>query len=359
LPDWQHAGGKILDHVAALVRILGVPPFIGSGTSAAQNGPLIETCTHCGAVNREHAEHCCSCDAPLAPSEYLPVTVSPPAPTEGNLAVETDWRNEVAHRLESYRARRRRPDDDDTQPTLPFRGERSWPGANASYGGAEHGSGGVLLGTAEMDHEHVHGPVGAGAAAAAVKRVRTPRVDRVEIAVEQPELDFSGVAAHGSSPWPRGARGGGAALPVAELGERWRAGLVDLVLLFSAFAAFLAMFRSFGGHFTFAKLDALVCSATLVLVCAQYFALFNVFGGTTPGMKLRGLRVVNFDGGEPSWRQLLWRSFGYVVSGGTVCLGFLWALWDEDHLTWQDRISKTYLTRVERVEAGVRASVPV
>jgi hypothetical protein len=26
-------------------------------------------------------------------------------------------------------------------------------------------------------------------------------------------------------------------------------------------------------------------------------------------------------------------------------LGFLWSLWDEDHLTWQDRISQTYLTQ--------------
>jgi hypothetical protein len=25
-------------------------------------------------------------------------------------------------------------------------------------------------------------------------------------------------------------------------------------------------------------------------------------------------------------------------------LGFLWALWDEDHFTWQDRISQTYIT---------------
>ncbi|MGA2899710.1 MAG: hypothetical protein ABSF40_05715 [Candidatus Acidiferrales bacterium] len=25
-------------------------------------------------------------------------------------------------------------------------------------------------------------------------------------------------------------------------------------------------------------------------------------------------------------------------------LGFLWALWDEDRFTWQDRISQTYIT---------------
>ena len=25
-------------------------------------------------------------------------------------------------------------------------------------------------------------------------------------------------------------------------------------------------------------------------------------------------------------------------------LGYLWSLWDEDHFTWQDRISQTYIT---------------
>jgi hypothetical protein len=25
-------------------------------------------------------------------------------------------------------------------------------------------------------------------------------------------------------------------------------------------------------------------------------------------------------------------------------LGFVWAIWDEDHFTWQDRMSQTYIT---------------
>jgi uncharacterized RDD family membrane protein YckC len=80
------------------------------------------------------------------------------------------------------------------------------------------------------------------------------------------------------------------------------------------------------------------------LFYAQYFALFTIFGGSTPGMMVRGLRVVSFDGGAPTSRQMAWRSFGYIISAGTCFLGFLWALWDEDHLSWQDRISQTYLT---------------
>jgi hypothetical protein len=47
---------------------------------------------------------------------------------------------------------------------------------------------------------------------------------------------------------------------------------------------------------------------------------------------------------------MLWRSFGYLISAGTFMLGYLWALWDEDHLCWQDRISQTYLTLLAPAE---------
>jgi uncharacterized RDD family membrane protein YckC len=92
-----------------------------------------------------------------------------------------------------------------------------------------------------------------------------------------------------------------------------------------------------------------VIVVTLILFYAQYFALFTVFGGSTPGMMLRRLRVVSFDGNVPASRQMVWRSFGYMVAAGTCFLGLLWALWDEDHLCWQDRISQTYLTRIENL----------
>ena len=135
---------------------------------------------------------------------------------------------------------------------------------------------------------------------------------------------------------------------MAALSERRRAGLLDAGFLALAYSSFLALFGSLGGHFAFGKSDVAVHGATLALFYAQYFGLFTVLGGSTPGMLLRGLRVVSFDGGPPTPRQLLWRSFGYLVSGGTALLGFLWALWDDDHLTWQDRISQTYLTHMQK-----------
>jgi uncharacterized RDD family membrane protein YckC len=131
--------------------------------------------------------------------------------------------------------------------------------------------------------------------------------------------------------------------PVASIDERRLAGLIDAGCLLFAYGGFLTLFGSLGGQFTLSKLSAAVCVATFVIVYLQYFALFTVFGGTTPGMMMRGLHVVSFSGETPGPRQMLWRSLGYMISAGTFFMGFLWALWDEDGLTWHDRMSRTYL----------------
>jgi hypothetical protein len=41
------------------------------------------------------------------------------------------------------------------------------------------------------------------------------------------------------------------------------------------------------------------------------------------------------------------RAVGYLLSAGTCFLGFLWVFWDEDGLTWHDRMSNTYLAPIE------------
>ena len=41
----------------------------------------------------------------------------------------------------------------------------------------------------------------------------------------------------------------------------------------------------------------------------------------------------------------------YVITLVILMVSLLWALWDEDHLCWQDRISHTYVTPVEDIAA--------
>ena len=143
--------------------------------------------------------------------------------------------------------------------------------------------------------------------------------------------------------------------PIASIDDRRLAAIIDLFCLLFAYGGFLGLFGSLGGHFTLSKLSVAVCATTFAIVYLQYFALFTIFGGTTPGMMLRGLQVVSFSGEPPTPKQMLLRSAGYLLSAGTIFLGFLWAMWDEDELTWHDRLSRTYLS-VEQTLADMETS---
>jgi len=289
---------------------------------------VIKTCQHCGALNDEAAAKCSSCKVPLNPLPRPGISSAAATPTLGNLAVQPDWKREVTNRLHAYRARRHGGLGADLQSALPF--ESSSPQV-VDDSSAASGVFGPIPGTVPL-------------------RPASNILESVGIPAPQYELAL-GLA---DMPSPRGVGQGsshGGLLPVASLGVRGRAVLFDDAFLAFSYGAVLALFLSLGGHLSWTKIDLEVIGATFALFYAQYFTLFTVFGGSTPGMMLSGLRLVSFDGGVPSSRQVLWRSFGYLISAGTCFLGFLWALWDEEHLSWHDRISQTYLTSAEPLVA--------
>jgi uncharacterized RDD family membrane protein YckC len=285
--------------------------------------PVIQICKHCGALLLEAADNCSFCDAPLVDAdenlEPVPVGVSAPVVT-GEIAdsAEPEWRREVSRRLEAYRVRRGHPRVNDSQSGLPFAPPVRTAGESAR------------IHEIELYEEERPRP-------RAPQRVspKQRQNERVEINI-QPELDFSARPDDRAHPQT-------ALVPVAGLVERRRAGMLDGLFLALTYAGFLGLFRSLGGQLVMEKVDAVVYLAAFFLFYAQYFFLFPTLAGATPGMQLRGLTIVRLDGSLPDTQQLLWRSFGYVLSGATM-LGFFWALWDEDRFTWQDRISQTYIT---------------
>lgn len=282
----------------------------------------------CGAVNGAEARSCCLCDTRL--SKYADaIFVSPRAQlrNEVHLPAEPDWRSEVSQRLEAYRERHGGLRDGVVQPELAFTPPISAPPLpEASQPRAEANSFEAPPVTIKK------------------RRFRPARVERLEIDVEQPAFDFSASSDDAGrkaalSPYDSPV------LSVAPLTERRRAGVLDMTLLLFAYGGFLTVFRALGGRFSVSRFDLLITAAILGLLYAQYVTLFTYFAGATPGMMLRGLRVASLDGLDPSPRQLLWRSLGYLISAGTLMLGFLWVLWDEDQLSWHDRISQTCITQ--------------
>jgi uncharacterized RDD family membrane protein YckC len=272
----------------------------------------------------DNNRYCAFCEVPSTETENEEV-LAPVAWREASFedAWEPEWRREVSRRLEQYRTRHGRPRPDDSPSELPFREERRAARARGMDAAIER----AIKPTDEQ-------------APRERKRTRPAArqraIERVEICI-QPELDFA------DGPHDR-ARPQTALVPVASPTERCWAGVIDALFLGLTLAGFLGLFRSLGGQIVVDRMDAVVYLIVGYLFYALYFALFTTLAGATPGMQLRSLTIVRLDGSLPDTRQLLWRSFGYLLSGATVMLGFVWALWDEDHFSWQDRISQTYVT---------------
>jgi len=174
--------------------------------------------------------------------------------------------------------------------------------------------------------------------------------ERIEINVPQPVFDFAAPGTMSEHPQDQ-------QVPVADLRERRSAGAIDAAILAFTVAAFFIAFRLAGGELSFSRVGVAVVLAASFLIYAQYFLLFTVTAGATPGMMLRGLRVVCFDGTSPGALELCWRGFGCLLSAAAGMLGFVWAAWDEDGLTWHDRISQTYITYAEMEALPVHAPV--
>jgi uncharacterized RDD family membrane protein YckC len=83
--------------------------------------------------------------------------------------------------------------------------------------------------------------------------------------------------------------------------------------------------------------------ATLLTVAYVFFVGFWTRRGSTLGMLAWGLRVETPDGRLPTLAQASARFFAAILSWIPAGLGFMWQLWDPEHLAWHDRLSKTRL----------------
>lgn len=137
-------------------------------------------------------------------------------------------------------------------------------------------------------------------------------------------------------------------IPIAPLGMRFAAGIIDtLVLLFGA-AIFGLIFWKTGGHFSLQPLELAVAGVIGVFFFFLYFGGCTAIASATPGLIWVGLEVRTFEGDPPKLAESFWRAFGYLVSMSALMLGFIWAVVDADGLTWHDRMSRTFLTPANR-----------
>lgn len=83
----------------------------------------------------------------------------------------------------------------------------------------------------------------------------------------------------------------------------------------------------------------------LLIAVALYETLFFTLGRATPGMRYAKLRLSTFEGHLPTRAQRCGRLIALLVSVLPAGLGVAWSLFDEDHLSWHDRLSRTYICK--------------
>jgi len=132
--------------------------------------------------------------------------------------------------------------------------------------------------------------------------------------------------------------------PVALPVHRLMAAAADASMIAIALGIFLAIFCLAGGHLAFSKSSFLMSSCVVGGVVFLYRMLWCLGGGDTPGMRFAGLRLVDFDGRRPEREQRTIRLAASLLSIVSAGLGLVWALVDEENLTWHDHISKTFPT---------------
>lgn len=176
--------------------------------------------------------------------------------------------------------------------------------------------------------------------------VKTAKVEmrrarsRTTRATDQPRLDFQGreeVFTHPQSNIICDA-------PVAPVGLRMKSAAFDAALMTIACAFVVALFLFAGGQFSLDKHVLPFFALALVTIPLSYKLLWTFAARDTPGMRWAGLRLVDFDGNPPSQSRRYQRLFGGMLSLLAAGIGLIWALVDEDSLTWHDHISATFPT---------------
>jgi uncharacterized RDD family membrane protein YckC len=177
-------------------------------------------------------------------------------------------------------------------------------------------------------------------------RPKAPVRERSHRSDSQQSLDFYG--AHGGQP-AMGAQVEAVIYcdaPVALPVHRVIAAAYDgaMVLLASAvFAVTLWMF----GIKSVPDITAsgfLIFAGIVGVIALFYRFLWCMGNGDSPGMRFAGLHLVDFDGRVPDRERRGMRQIAGLLSIISAGLGLVWALVDEENLTWHDHISKTFPT---------------
>jgi uncharacterized RDD family membrane protein YckC len=133
--------------------------------------------------------------------------------------------------------------------------------------------------------------------------------------------------------------------PPALIGWRLLALLYDFFPVFGLWFLIAAVFVAIRGDAVLGGVLGLLEFVALWAITGAYATISWHRGGQTLGMRPWRLQVVADGGGLPRWSCLWLRYALGTLSLLLAGLGFWWAWFDRERLTWHDRYSGTRLLR--------------
>jgi uncharacterized RDD family membrane protein YckC len=135
------------------------------------------------------------------------------------------------------------------------------------------------------------------------------------------------------------------AMQLAPMSRRLLATVVDSSLIVGAFLGAAVEAASKAKELPALHVIEIGSLVTLVAIGVLYKVVFYTLARATPGMKYARISLCTLSDARPGCAQRCGRLGALLLSLLPVGLGVVWALFDEDHLSWHDRLSRTYVRK--------------
>jgi uncharacterized RDD family membrane protein YckC len=296
-------------------------------------------CGHCGSWNAEDEHRCGMCGRRLKREGAPPAAAARPLPEGKSAPPPPDKKRSRsgAPRQGSLFERKIIPFDSIAPPRVAGRGAGSEPATSPA--GDAAGSNPVARlprRTAPNDLPALRRRLAGQPAAQPV-----PAPPPSAIRMNQPNLNLV-------APAPKTRPAVCCRAPVASIRLRSAAAVVDALLVLMGLGFFAVPLYVMGGRIVLSQKAAPGYILAVVTMALFYHLVWRLAKRDTPGMRYFGLRLLNFDGYPPDSQERTIRLLAACLSILALGLGLLWALVDQEKLTWHDHISKTFLTDQKR-----------
>jgi uncharacterized RDD family membrane protein YckC len=144
--------------------------------------------------------------------------------------------------------------------------------------------------------------------------------------------------------------------PVAPMSLRLMAAAVDCALILASFvsAGFLVAHQF--SHPPEGKAAEVLGVVLLAVIGLLYYGFFFAFPVCTPGMRYAGIGLCTFEDQSPTRAQLRRRLGAMALSLLPVGMGIASSIFDDDHMSWHESYSQTYLRKFDSGFLGRKPS---